>query len=355
MTVGYHEAWSGPLTLTPGRGDFADLYGAVPPPPVSLEVLRHSLPAPGLRRLVLTMDLPGGAFAVDAALWVPEGAGPFPLVAGLDFLGPFGVSRVFPRDPAAIVQAPDGLGVLSDQHGGLTRHRWPVAALQRRGIAVLLSCYGSWVPDCAARWRIRGLVPALGDAVGDAGALSLWAWSMMRLVDVAQQLPEVDHRRIALAGHSRLGKAALWAGARDRRVAAVWANQSGCCGSAPEAHPVGETRAQLVERFPHWLRQPGVRVMACDQHDLLTQIAPRQLYLSNAMSDLWADPLGSYAALVAASAAWGVGDRPDVAKVWQPTRLHRGALGWHLRRGQHEMLPRDWVPFLHHLGWSARP
>ena len=347
------EAWTGLTTLPAMAGgveDFDALYGALPAPPDAVSFERIATPEPGMERIVIEVTVGVRRLRVDAGLWLPPGAGPFPLVAGLDFLGPVGIttSDAFPSDPYAVVQAPEALGghgTLQEFQRGASGYRWPVRMLCKRGYAVLVSCYGSWVPDSQAAWDETGLRPLTGAT--DAGAISLWAWAIMRLLDVAQRLPGIDPKRLAVAGHSRLGKAALWAAAQDTRITAVWANASGCCGAAPEVHGIGETRAQLIGRFPHWLRQggPGANGVP-DQQALLALCAPRRLYLSGAVVDLWADPVGSYLALTTV----GGEDWPDVASMWDPGRqILRGASGWHLRPGGHEMLPLDWMRFLHFL------
>jgi hypothetical protein len=175
----------------------------------------------------------------------------------------------------------------------------------------------------------------------------------MRLVDASATLPEIAPALIAVAGHSRLGKAALIAAACDPRIAAVCAVQSGCGGAAPEAHPVGETRAQMHERFPHWALPPGSAPF--DQHELLALVAPRPLWLAQAEEDLWADPLGSLAALAAAAPAWGLAPDWDPALAWPaPATRRAGPIGWTLRAGPHDLTPADWEGFLDHLaacGW----
>ncbi|EBA07522.1 alpha/beta hydrolase [Sagittula stellata] len=351
------EAWTGLTTLPAeacGVAGFDALYGAVPAPPDAVSFERIATPEPGLERIVIEVTVGGRHLRVDAGLWVPDGPGPFPLVAGLDFVGPLGIAatHAFPRDPGAVVQAPEvlgGHGRLEEFHRGATAYRWPVTMLCNRGHAVLVSCYGSWVPDSATQWHKSGARPLTGAT--DAGAISLWAWAIMRLLDVAERLPGIDPGRLAVAGHSRLGKAALWAAAQDSRIAAVWANASGCCGAAPEAHGIGETRAQLVRRFPHWLRQGTQKTGDFpDQQALLALCAQRRLYLSGAVGDLWADPVGSYLALAMASGK----DWPDVPTMWeQGGQIVRGLSGWHLRPGGHEMLPHDWRCFLHFLDVSG--
>ena len=191
-----------------------ELYGPIPPLPDHLEVrrVRHA----GYQRLELGLAVEERRFAVHAALWLPAGPGPAPLIVGLDFLGPIGVLQdsAFPIDRDARIEF-RGSTVLDATLRGRGADRWPVDLIQAAGFGLLLSCYGSWVPDDPAAWRDHGLAPLLRSPP-ETGAIALWAWALSRLVDVALTLPEVDATRIHLAGHSRLGKAALWAAACGR-------------------------------------------------------------------------------------------------------------------------------------------
>lgn len=314
----------------------SELYGPIPPPPQSLSITRETLPDASAERLALTID----GFAVDACLWLPANCKG--IVAGLDFLGPIGtlVSDAFPLDPNAIVARPawrgGGIGPLDDTLRGSAMHRFPVELILGTGWGVLTSCYGSWVPDDPEQWTSKGLVPLLGD---HTRAISLWAWALSRLVDVANEL---GCPRVAVAGHSRLGKAALWAAANDPRIMAVFSNESGCAGAALESHPGGETLADLRERFPHWVLPE--RPVSVDQHQLLAAIAPRALYVAAASDDEWSDPAGQSLALQSAAPAWGISFPTPALR--EGTGHVSGPLGWHLRAGGHEILPYDWRRFL---------
>ena len=367
------------------RGQFGHLlYGPLPPAPDAVTVARHPLDEePGCERLVLSLRVGARRFDVDAALWLPAaGAAPVPLVIGLGFLGPAGVlcGDRFPLDARAVVAADPVLGLhggrLTDQVRGAHAARWPLPLFRRAGFGLLLSCYGSWVPDCPRRWQGHGLWPLLGltDGPDRPGAISLWAWAFHRLVDAARMLPQVDGARIAVAGHSRLGKAALWATATDPRIAAVVANNAGCAGPALSRRHAGETLAHLCAAFPHWLSPrllPYATVperLPVDQHQLVACIAPRRVQIGSASADAWADPCGEYLGLRAAAPAWAIGapmpGLPPAAAIWRDdmdaraTQAHiaAGPLTWHLRPGGHALTPSDWRRYIDGLGmmdWVA--
>ena len=329
------------------------VYGEVPKPPSALSLTRRPLPDPNAERLTLALSCRDRSFCVDAALWLPPGAGgPVPILCGLDFAGPAGIlsSDAFPLDPGARIYSRPELGApegrLHDVLRGTAKDRWPIQMMLNDGFGVLVSCYGSWVPDDADHWRKHGAVPLTRPV--RSGAVSLWAWALSRLVDAAIDLEECDGT-VYLAGHSRLGKAALWATANDPRVAGVFANASGCGGAAPARHPIGETPEQMKERFPHWTVQGETASHASfDQHHLLGLVAPRPLYLGNADQDLWADPMGSLLALQEVSGMWGPSDPfPPPRDIWtRNVHFQRGGLGYHLRAGGHDMTPLDWRYFL---------
>lgn len=333
-----------------------NLYGDIPRAPDALRVSRGAIPGEKAERLEIHLTVGRRQFSVDAALWLPQKVdGPIPLICGLDFVGPAGVltSQAFPLDSEARIfyraemGADDGL--LTDARRGTTADQWPIDLLLGAGYAVIVSCYGSWTPDDPCHWKKHGVFPVFEQ--DEVSAISLWAWAISRLLDAAEQCDEIDPNAISVAGHSRLGKAALWAAANDQRIAGVFANQSGCGGAAPFAHPVGETLAQMAEKFPHWTR-PNPTNGAYDQHHLLELLAPRAIYLSGAQSDLWSDPLGSYAALQAASDVWNLDNAhnwawPPVMEIWETCgTVHNGPLGFHLRSGTHDLLPQDWQQFL---------
>ena len=188
------------------------------------------------------------------------------------------------------------------------------------------------------------------------GKLAIWAWAASVLRDYLETRPEVDQEYTAVAGHSRMGKTALLAGALDRRFQYVFSNESGCAGAALYRGKTGETAKDIWSRFPYWFCPQfeqctgDPETLDFDQHFLLSAIAPRKLYVCSAQEDLWSDPAGELRGCQAASAAYEAlglpglileDSQPQVGKVY-----HQGNIGYHLRSGSHFLSREDWQKFM---------
>ena len=164
----------------------------------------------------------------------------------------------------------------------------------------------------------------------------------------------IDPARIAVVGHSRGGKAALWAGAEDERFAMVVSNDSGEGGAALSRRWFGETLEVINTAFPHWFTaayksyngRPAA--LPVDQHMLLALAAPRALYVASADEDLWSDPRGEFLSMAASSPVFSLYGQPPIGEDAMPpldTPLVRGSRGYHVRAGGHDLTPADWSRF----------
>ena len=189
----------------------------------------------------------------------------------------------------------------------------------------------------------------------DWRSLSAWGWAASRVLDYFQALPEVDSSQSAVVGHSRGGKTALWAACEDRRFAIAYSNNSGCGGAALSRRAYGETVGRITEVFPHWFCKNFAHyagkenLLPVDQHEVMSLIAPRAIYVTSADRDLWADPRGEYLSLVAAAPVF---KRLGASSIVEPTmpaldqpRIE-GQTGYHIRSGGHNLSATDWTWFL---------
>ena len=220
-------------------------------------------------------------------------------------------------------------------------YRWPFEYAIDHGYAVATFCYNDVDPDFDDGFR-NGVIGYYGpeQRQGDSwGNIAAWAWGLSRALDYLETDPDVAADKVAVLGHSRLGKTALWAGAIDQRFAVVISNASGCGGAAISRRHYGETLRRIGSSFPHWWCPNFYKygenedLLPVDQHELLALIAPRPLYIESCSEDLWADPTGEELSLKEASKVYGLYGV-------------EGRLGRHVCPGKHDITLYDWQRYI---------
>ncbi|HUL80205.1 MAG TPA: acetylxylan esterase [Vicinamibacteria bacterium] len=308
----------------------------------------------------------------EILLYVPaHGPRPVPAFLGLNFHGNQATHTDLGIHLPTTWMA-EGPGVVDHRATDGTRGKdaaaWPVERILDRGYALATVYYGDLEPDHPDGWK-SGLRARIGPgatgrfAPDDWGAIGAWAWGLSRALDYLATDPDVDGRRVAVIGHSRLGKTALWAGAEDERFAMVVSNDSGEGGAALARRKFGERTADITGAFPHWFcaryheyagREEDLPV---DQHELLALVAPRPLYVASATDDLWADPRGEFLAAKAAEPVYRLLGRAglSVDEMPVPDRPVGDGIGYHLRRGPHALTAYDWEQYLGFADRHLRP
>ena len=234
---------------------------------------------------------------------------------------------------------------------------WPLQQAVERGYAVATFYCGDVQPDRPnVQEGMRQILtpPRPGGSAGDETAtIMIWAWGVHRAVDYLVTDAGIDAKRLAVVGHSRLGKTALLAGALDPRIAVVIPHQSGCGGAGPSRskNPKAETVKRITTSFPHWFCGhfsafgDDTTKLPFDQNCLVALCAPRPVLMTNAEDDQWANPPGQFDVLRAAAPAYelyGV-DKPVVAATMpEQGKLAAERLGYFIRAGKHAMTPDDW-------------
>ena len=139
------------------------------------------------------------------------------------------------------------------------------------------------------------------------GTLAAWSWAGSRAMDYFLTDADINPTQVAVIGHSRSGKSALWAAAQDTRFALACVNGAGEGGPALSRRNFGETISLVTTNFPHWFVPKYATyagkeaTLPFDQHELIALVAPRGYHGGDGVLDTWADPRGSWLSLVEAS------------------------------------------------------
>ncbi len=291
-------------------------------------------------RKEVSISFPGheqGPF-LHVLIYLPANAGkPVPLFLGLNFMG----------------------NAATEPPSGKDASHWPYAKLIASGYGLATMWTGDMAPgkDKNLQSGVYAFFYKPGQTQrkpDEWGAIAAWAWGLSRAMDCFETDPMVDAKRVAVMGHSRNGKAAVWAGALDTRFAMVVSNESGEGGAAISRRNFGEKTADLNTNFPHWFSENyrkfngDAEHLPVDSNMLLSLVAPRPLYVASAQGDLWSDPKGEFLGAAGASPVYRLLGTDGLAATEFPgaEKPVQSIIGYHMRTGKHDVTDYDWDQYI---------
>ena len=255
---------------------------------------------------------------------------------------------------------------------GEAPHRYiPVEEIVERRYALVVVDYQKMVNDNLHGDYTDGIAAHFGTTnertATEWGKIGMWAWGASRILDyLIAERRDLDTERVAVIGHSRLGKTALWCAAQDERFAAAISNDSGYGGAASSKHGEGERvtdflRAGSWDWYCENFKKYGGELedsKPYDQSFLLALIAPRYLLVGSAELDRGADPKSEFLTTLHASRAWEIhGAQGLITEDEMPTPgafLGEGEVLYHYRSGTHYLSREDWAAYMNFLDKKFR-
>jgi hypothetical protein len=299
--------------------------------------------------------------SISLLMYLPKNVSkPVPVFLGMNFYG--NQSVTIEKDiPISGKYRIDGKGIVNHRATDSSRasqaHQWQIEEVLSHGYGLVTFFCGDAEEDNPDGWK-TGIRTTLQNQLKirpeEWSAIGAWAWAIGRAMDYLEQDKSVNAKKVALIGHSRLGKAALWAAACDQRFSIVISNESGEGGAALSKRWYGETVAIINEKFPHWFcsnykkYNDNTAALPVDQHMLLSLIAPRPLYIASAMGDQWSDPKGEFLSAVNAGPVYGLFKKEGIGTNEMPplNQPVGNTIRYHIRDGQHDVLLYDWKQYL---------
>ena len=349
---------------------FADnVYGRMPVKPGNMKfkiisVDSFALGGSAIRKQVtISFTNAASAPSMDLLIYLPTAAkGPVPVFMGLNFYGnqTINADSGIPLSPRWMMNN-EQTGIVNNRatetSRGKAASRWAVEEIIKRGYGLATAYYGDLESDHPDGWKtgIRTTMKTeLSIHENEWGAIGAWAWGLSRIMDYLETDKDVDAKKVVITGHSRLGKACLWAAANDERFAIVVSNNSGEGGAALSKRWFGETIEKINTSFPHWFAPAFKQYnkhpekLPVDMHILLALMAPRPLYVASAADDWWADPKGEFLSAKNAEPVYALFGKKGLGVTGMPPVDHPvgETIRYHIRTGKHDFTLYDWQQYL---------
>ena len=296
-------------------------------------------------------------------IYLPKNVEKAPLFVGYNFYGNHTITEdVNVIISEAWVRNNPSFGIvhnqLTEQSRGVRNNRWAIEKIIDAGYGLATIYYGEVDPDKDD--FSDGIHPFFYEEYrqrpisNEWGSIAAWSWGLSRCMDYFEEDNDIDESKVIVFGHSRLGKTSLWAGATDQRFAAVISNNSGCGGAALSKRRFGETVWRINTNFPHWFCRnfkeynKNEQALPVDQHQLISLIAPRPVYIASAEDDKWADPRGEYLSAFYASPVYKLYGKMGILSDNMPTvnQPIQNTVAYHIRTGKHDVTDFDWEQYI---------